>query len=86
MKPDSPAPPPPPRPLPQLNDIVSAIVRKRDKFLLVGYSFSGVAALEWSVVRVLWEASLLLHPSCLQDGHFLVEFFDCHPSNTVFNA
>lgn len=80
--------PPSPRLLPQLNNLVSATAHGRDKLLLIGYSIPGVAAPEWSVVRVLWESSLSLYLSCLQvqDGHFLVEFFICHPNDTAFNA
>lgn len=63
--PAPPARPPSPSPLPQLNDLVSAVARSRDKLLLIGYSIPGVivTAPEWAVVCVLWEFSLSLHPS-----------------------
>ena len=36
--------------------------------------------------RVAVEDSLRLHPTGLQDGKFLVEFYVCHPSDKLFDA
>ena len=41
---------------------------------------------EWALVRVDIPLSLQAHPSALQDGKFLVEFYTCHPADKKFNA
>jgi hypothetical protein len=37
-------------------------------------------------VRVALHESMSSYPSCLQDGHFLVEFYISHPANLRYNA
>ncbi len=35
---------------------------------------------------VAFQDSVALYPSCLQDGHFLVDFYLAHPSDICCNA
>ena len=42
--------------------------------------------LEYRLVRVALEQSMSLHPSYLQDGRFLVEFFIAHMEDVRFNG
>ena len=41
---------------------------------------------EWCLVRVAFNDFISLHPSALQDGRFLVEFYVLHPADARFNA
>ena len=41
---------------------------------------------EWALVRVDIPFTLKAHPTALQDGKFLVEFYTCHPGDKRYNA
>jgi hypothetical protein len=40
---------------------------------------------EWRLVRVILDNSIALHPACLQDGRFLVEFYVRHSDDIRYN-
>ena len=46
----------------------------------------GSSAVEWTLVQIDLSASLKGHPSALQDGRFLADFYICHPSDKRYNA
>ncbi len=43
-------------------------------------------AREWRLVWVVLQESMFSYPSCLQDGHCLVEFYICHPADSRYNV
>jgi hypothetical protein len=59
--------------------IVADLIRSENKLYVIAYSQQrSQARKEWKLVRVDFQKSLQQHPSCLQDGRFLVEFFIEH--------
>jgi hypothetical protein len=56
-----------------------------DKLFFIAYAI-GEAKREWRLVRVAFNDSIVLHPSALQDGRFLVEFYVSHPADGHYNA
>jgi hypothetical protein len=61
------------------SSIVADIIRSEDKLFFVAYAQSrSQDRKEWKLVRVDFHRSLQQHPTCLQDGRFLVDFFIEH--------
>ena len=86
---NGPAPPAPQagsRGLPSPETILAGIVQSMDKLFLIAHSIGTNHAKEWRLVRVSFEDSLRLRPSCLQDGRFLLDFYILHPSDVRYNA
>ena len=85
--------PPPPPPLtavisgpPPLATLVAAIIASSDKLFFVAYKIGSSSSYEWRLVRVALTDSMHMHPSCLQDGSFYVDFYILHPADVRFNA
>ena len=86
---------PPPGPLmtrdtspaiPPIGTLASAIVRSSDKLFSIAFCSSCPTFPEWCLVCVAFQDSTELHPACLQDGHFLVEFYIVHSSDAHYNG
>jgi hypothetical protein len=61
------------------SSIVADIIRSEDRLFFMAYSQSrSQDRKEWKLVRVDFQRSLQQHPTCLQDGRFLVDFFIEH--------
>jgi hypothetical protein len=59
--------------------IITDLVASEDKLFFIAYGqYRDQQRKEWKLVRVDFEESIRQHPSCLQDGRFLVEFFIEH--------
>jgi hypothetical protein len=59
--------------------VVADIVGSEDRLFFVSYRTSrNQTRREWTLIRVNFLKSIQQHPSCLQDGRFLVEFFIEH--------
>ena len=84
--PDPPAAPPIPPPCPSLAELTPKIIASHDKLFFISHWVPGSDAAEWSLVRIPLTDSLSLHPSSMQDGKFLVEFYICHPDDKAFNG
>ena len=82
--PASPAPVSPT--IPAISTLASSIVTSPDKLFFIAHSISDPASAEWRLVRVALEDSMALHPACLQDGRFLVEFYTAHTTDTRYNG
>jgi hypothetical protein len=72
--------------IPSINSLTTAIIRSVDKLFFISNPTGSNEAQEWRLVRVAFQESMLLYPSCLQDGRFLVEFYICHPADSQYNA
>ena len=66
-----------------IETLSTSIIRSADRLFLVAND-ADPNFLEWRLVRVALEDSMSLHPSCLQDGRFLVEF--ALPTRTKSNS
>ena len=75
----------PPPSVPTISTLSSAIVQSSAKLFFVAHSLGSSSYREWRLVRVALADSLALHPSCLQDGRFLVDFYIPHSSDVRFN-
>jgi hypothetical protein len=76
-----PPPAPPIRATPSLPDIstlAASIISSADRLFFISVAVSP-SYKEWRLVRVVLDDSISLHPACLQDGRFLVEFYVCLP-------
>jgi hypothetical protein len=59
--------------------IIADLIRSEDKLFFIAYSQErSQRRKEWKLVRIDLKKSLQQHPSCLQDGQFLAEFFIEH--------
>ncbi len=86
-----PPPEPPVLPLapeqftPSITSLAPLVILSPDKLFFISHSIGG-SRQEWPLVRVAFQDSIALYPSCLQDGQFLVDFYMAHPSNVCYNA
>ena len=81
----APAPPavaPEPPSVPSLASLTASILASSDKLFFISHRVPGSLVSEWCLVRVALQNSTHQHPSCFQDGRFLVDFYTCHPINT----
>jgi hypothetical protein len=72
--------------IPSIGSITPTIIKSSDKLFFISNPIGSNEARERRLVRVAFQESMSLYPSCLQDGRFLVEFYICHPSNSWYNA
>ena len=77
--------PPAPR-VPEVGPLTASIVASTDKLFFIAHRVPGADMTEWALVRVDLQRSIRAHPSALQDGRFLVDFFTCHPADKRYNA
>jgi hypothetical protein len=84
--------PPPPGPtystptIPPLSILTRSNIQSSDKLFFITNSIGPNEDRKWCLVQVALQESMSSHPSCLQDGHFLVEFYICHPADSRYNA
>jgi hypothetical protein len=71
---------------PPLNTLTRSIIQSSDKLFFIFKSIGQNDACKWRLVCVAFQESMSAYPSCLQDGHFLLDFSICHPSNSQVNA
>ncbi len=62
------------------------IISSTDKLFFIAHKIGTADCRKWRLVRVAFQDSISLYPSCLQDGRFLVDFYTAHPSDVRFNA
>jgi hypothetical protein len=72
--------------IPSISTLTTTIIKSSDKLFFISNRTGTNEAREWRLVRIAFQESMSLYPSCLQDGRFLVEFYICHPSDCHFNA
>jgi hypothetical protein len=72
--------------IPSISSLTTAIIRSLDKLFLISNPIGSNEAQEWRLVRVAFQESILLYPSCLQDVRFLVEFYIFNPADSWYNA
>jgi hypothetical protein len=68
-----------------ISTLAANILRSNHKLFFILYSLGNSNHREWQLVCVAFEDSIALHPTCLQDGKFLAEFYIAHSSDTRFN-
>jgi hypothetical protein len=72
--------------IPPLNTLTWSIIQSSDKLFFISISIGQNDAREWRLDRVAFQESISAYPSCLQDRHFLLDFYICHPSDSRLNA
>jgi hypothetical protein len=84
---------PPPSPvayqtprIPPISSLVASIIKSSDKLFFVARSYNDPMTCKWRLIRVAFDDSTTLSPSCLQDGRFLMEFFTLHHDDIWYNA
>ena len=81
-------PPPayqPPTP-PTIQTLTVQIIQSVDKLFFLSIRTPNSTHHEWFLVRIALEDSMSLHPACLHDGKFLVDFYIRNPSDVRYNA
>jgi hypothetical protein len=67
------------------SQFVSDIIRSNDKLFFIPHSPPNQSRREWKLVQIDFQATMRLHPSCLQDGKFLVQYFIEHFNDKTVN-
>jgi hypothetical protein len=71
---------------PSITTLSPLIISSSNKLFFISSKIGTADCREWRLVRVAFEDSVALCPSCLQDGRFLVDFYMSHPANIRYNA
>ena len=71
---------------PSITTLAPKIISRADKLFFIAHKLGASSNCEWCLVWVAFTASILLYPSALQDGRFLVEFYIAHPQDIRCNA
>jgi hypothetical protein len=72
--------------IPPISSLVTSILSSSDKLFFISHLLGNPNIREWRLVRVAFQDSTSLSPSCLQDGQFIVEFYTLHHEDVRFNA
>jgi hypothetical protein len=72
--------------VPSAGVLASQIVKSSDRLFFISHEIPNSSRREWRLVRVHLEDSMMLRPTCLSDGRFLVEFFIAHSADVRYNA
>jgi hypothetical protein len=72
--------------IPPANVLAQQIISSDDKLFFISHSIGSGDVREWHLVRIAFQATMSLYPSCLVDGRYLVDFYIAHPSDSRFNA
>eukprot|EP01082_Thalassiosira_pseudonana_P008343 g7453.t1 g7453 contig24:661092-664348(-) len=70
-----------PPPVPCAARIAALITQSTDKLFFIAYTLPNTYRCEWYLTRVAFADSIALHPQCLEDGKYLMDFFICHPND-----
>ena len=73
-----------PSTVPDITSLASSIIASQDRLFFVAPKQSA-SYREWRVGRVALKDSMALHPACLQNGKFLLDFYVRHDSDTRYN-
>ena len=71
--------------IPPTSQLIASIIKSTDRLFFIRQHTSPTHA-EWRLVRVIFDDSVSLRPTCLQDGKFLVEFFVLHTADLRYNC
>ena len=71
---------PDPIPKPTVNQVHTRLINGSNNLLFV--VFEG----KWRLVGVAYTDTMSIHPACLQDGRFLVDFYILHPKDHLFGV
>ncbi len=71
---------------PSITSLAPRIISSKDKLFFIAHKLGKSSNCEWRLIRVAFTASILLYPSALWDGQFLVEFYVAHPQDICCNA
>jgi hypothetical protein len=72
--------------IPAIHLLTAAIIQSSDKLFFVSHSIGSNDAREWCLAWVAFQDSMMLYPSCTQDGRYLFDFYICHPSDWRYNT
>lgn len=65
--------------------LIADIVKSEDKLFFVAHKLPNQSRREWKLVQLDFGLSMKLHPSCLQDGKFIVNFYIEHVNDASVN-
>ena len=71
--------------IPPTSQLIASIIKSTDRLFFIQQNTSPTHA-EWRLVRVIFDDSVSLRPTCLQDGKFLVEFLVLHTADLRYNC
>jgi hypothetical protein len=69
-----------------ITTLAPQIILSTNRLFYIAHKIGATNCNKWRLVWVAFQDSILLYPSALQDGRFLVKFYVVHPSNVWHNA
>jgi hypothetical protein len=71
---------------PTITSLSPCIISSANKLFFIAHKLGTSSVQKWRLVRVAFSSTMLIYPSALQDGRYLVEFYVAHPNDVRFNA
>ena len=72
--------------VPPISALIPRIIQSTSKLFFIAQNIGMGDTYEWRLVRVNLALSTEQHPSCYQDGRFLVDFYTLHPEDVRYNG
>ena len=60
---------------PSISELHADLMCSNEKLFFIATALPGTDAPEWHLVSVAYEDTMSLHPNCLRDGKFLVDYY-----------
>ena len=71
---------------PTITELHALLLQSRDRLFFIANCIPCTSVRKWQLVQVAYTDSIAMHPDCLTDGRFLVDFFILHPDDCRYNA
>ena len=71
---------------PTIVELHALLMQSKDPLFFIARDIPGTSVREWQLVQVAYNDSMVVHPNCLLDGKFLVDFYIQHPDDSKYNA
>ena len=72
--------------IPDIGPLTACLYTSSNKLFFISHQTPGSSVVEWTLVQANLAASLQVHPTTLQDGCVLADFYICHPSDKQYSV
>ena len=71
---------------PKLVELHAQLLQSRDCLFFIAHVVPGTSTREWQLIRIAYSDTMAVHPECLHDGKFLVDFYILHHEDKAYDA
>ena len=71
---------------PKISELHARLLKSRDCLFFISWTVPSTSTQEWQLIRVAYSDTMSVHPDCIQDGKFLVDFYVLHHDDKAYYA